>query len=58
MATAHVFLKVTMEWDFDESELSNLMEDSMIHLPSGDIISNGGLRKVRSIDCLSVILQR
>lgn len=57
MATAHVFLKVTMAWDFEESELSNLMEGSTIHLPSGDEIK-GGIKTMPYIDCLSVVLQR
>lgn len=64
MATAHVFLKVTMEWDFEESELSNLMEDALIRLPNGDDITmkrtllKDGIGKMPYIDCLSVVLQR
>lgn len=59
MATAHVFLKVTMEWDFEESELCNLMEDATIHLPNGDNITmERSLFIMPYIDCLSVVLQR
>ncbi len=57
MATAHVFLKVTMEWDFKEAELSNLMEDATICLPNGEDIKNCNTTSgLPNIDCLSVVL--
>ena len=63
MATAHVFLKITMEWDFEESELNNLFEDATICLPSGEDIKNRSLKcpprdigRLPVIDCLSVVI--
>lgn len=46
----HVFLKITMDWPFDEAELNNLFEDSTISLPNGQDI-----KPTNPIECILII---
>lgn len=57
MAIANVFLKVTIEWDFDEAELCNLFDDATICLPNGENIKNGSMN-LPNIDCMAIVIQR
>jgi hypothetical protein len=54
MAKTHVFLYVTMDWELGQSELSNLFEDAIIHLPNGQDISD---KDDQSIECIKIQME-
>jgi hypothetical protein len=55
MTLTHVLLHITMEWPFENAELSNLFEDAVISLPNGDDIrSYEAMMQLPIIDCVLV----